>query len=33
MNAENGLITSSEVTSGEVNDGHYFCDLVDRDLA
>jgi IS5 family transposase len=33
MNAENNLITSVEVTSGEVYDGHLFCPLVDRDLA
>jgi IS5 family transposase len=33
LNAENGLITSLEVTSGEVYDGHHFCGLVDRDLA
>jgi len=32
LNAENGLITSLEVTSGEVYDGHHFCGLVDRDL-
>lgn len=32
LNAENGLITSLEVTSGEVYDGHHFCALVDRDL-
>jgi IS5 family transposase len=32
LNAENGLITSLEVTSGEAYDGHHFCSLVDRDL-
>jgi len=32
LNAENGLITSLEATSGEVYDGHHFCSLVDRDL-
>lgn len=32
LNAENGLITSLEVTSGRVYDGHHFCGLVDRDL-
>lgn len=32
MNAENGLITSLEVTSGEAYDGHYFCSLVEHDL-
>jgi len=32
MNAENGLITSLEVTSGEAYDGHHFCALVDHDL-
>jgi len=32
LNAENGLITSLETTSGEVYDGHHFCSLVDRDL-
>ena len=32
LNAENGLITSLEVTSGEVYDGHHFCSLVDHDL-
>jgi len=32
MNAENGLITSLEVTSGEAYDGHHFCSLVDHDL-
>ena len=32
MNSENGLITSLEVTSGEVYDGHHFCSLVDHDL-
>jgi IS5 family transposase len=33
LNAETHLITSLEVTSGEVYDGHHFCSLVDRDLA
>jgi IS5 family transposase len=33
MNAENGLITSLEISSGEAYDGHYFCSLVDQDLA
>jgi IS5 family transposase len=33
MNAENGLITSLETSSGEAYDGHYFCPLVDQDLA
>jgi len=33
MNAESNLITSLEVTSGEVYDGHHFCSLVDQDLA
>jgi len=32
MNAENRLITSLEVTSGEAYDGHHFCSLVDHDL-
>jgi hypothetical protein len=32
MNAENSLITSLEVTSGEAYDGHHFYHLVDRDL-
>jgi len=32
LNAENGLITSLETTSGEVYDGHHFCSLVDHDL-
>jgi transposase, IS5 family len=32
LNAENGLITSLEATSGEVYDGHHFCRLVDHDL-
>jgi len=32
LNAENGLITSLEVTSGEAYDGHHFRSLVDRDL-
>jgi IS5 family transposase len=32
LNAENGLITSLEATSGEVYDGHHFTGLVDRDL-
>jgi len=33
MNAENGLITSLETSSGEAYDGYYFCPLVDQDLA
>lgn len=33
MNAENNLITSMEVTPGNVYDGHHFCGLVDQDLA
>jgi len=32
MNAANNLITSFEVTSGEVYDGDHFCNLVDQDL-
>ena len=32
MNAESGLITSLETTSGEAYDGHHFCSLVDHDL-
>jgi IS5 family transposase len=32
MNAESGMITSMEVTSGEAYDGHHFCSLVDHDL-
>jgi len=32
LNAENGLITSLEATSGEVYDGHHFCSLVDHDI-
>jgi len=32
MNAENGLITSLEVTPGEAYDGHHFRSLVDHDL-
>ena len=32
MNAECGLITSLEVSSGEKNDGKYFCGLVNHDL-
>ena len=32
LNAENGLITSLEVTSGEAYDGHHFTSLVDHDL-
>ena len=32
MNAENGIITSLETTSGEAYDGHHFCVLVDHDL-
>ena len=31
MNAENGLITSLEVTPGNAYDGHHFCSLVDHD--
>jgi len=33
MNAESGLITSLETTSGEAYDGHHFCSRVDHDLA
>lgn len=33
MNADNNLITNLQVTSGEVYDGHYFCPLVEKDLA
>jgi IS5 family transposase len=32
MNAENGLITSLEVTPGNAYDGHHFCSLVDHDM-
>lgn len=32
MNAESGMITSLETTSGEAYDGHHFCSLVNRDL-
>jgi len=32
LNAENGLITSLEVTSGEAYDGHHFTGLVEHDL-
>lgn len=32
LNAENGLITSLEGTSGEAYDGHHFTSLVDHDL-
>ncbi len=32
LNAEAGMITSLEVTSGEAYDGHHFCSLVDHDL-
>jgi IS5 family transposase len=32
MNAESGLITSLETTSGEAPDGHHFTSLVDHDL-
>jgi len=32
MNAETGLISSVEIISGEVYDGHHFCSLVDKDL-
>jgi IS5 family transposase len=32
MNAQSGLITSLETTSGEAYDGHHFCSLVDHDL-
>jgi IS5 family transposase len=32
LNAENGLMTSLECTSGEVYDGHHFTSLVDHDL-
>jgi IS5 family transposase len=33
MNAENGLITSLQTSSGEAYDGRYFCALVHQDLA
>jgi len=33
LNAENGLITSVKVTSGEANDGKQFCPLMEHDLA
>jgi IS5 family transposase len=32
MNAESGIITSLETTSGEAYDGHHFCSLVNHDL-
>ncbi len=32
LNAESGLITSLEVTSGEAYDGHHFCELIEHDL-
>jgi IS5 family transposase len=32
LNAQAGMITSLEVTSGEAYDGHHFCSLVDHDL-
>ncbi len=32
LNAENGLVTSLESTSGEAYDGHHFTTLVDHDL-
>ena len=32
MNAENGLITSLEVTPGNAYDGHHFCSLVEHDM-
>lgn len=32
LNAESGLITSLEVTSGDAYDGHHFCSLVEHDL-
>lgn len=32
LNAENGLMTSLECTSGEAYDGHHFTSLVDHDL-
>ena len=32
LNAENGLITSLETTSGEAYDGHHFTSLVDHDM-
>lgn len=32
LNAESGLITSLEATSGEAYDGHHFSSLVDHDL-
>lgn len=33
LNAESGLITAVEVTSGEAYDGHHLVGLVERDLA
>jgi len=32
MNAENVLITSMAVSTGEAFDGHHFCPLVDHNL-
>jgi len=32
LNAQAGMITSLEATSGEAYDGHHFCSLVDHDL-
>ena len=32
LNAQAGMITSLEATSGEAYDGHHFCPLVDHDL-
>lgn len=32
MNAESGIITSLEASSGEAYDGHHFCSLVDHDM-
>jgi len=32
LNAQNGIVTSVEVSSGEAYDGHHFCSLVDQDL-
>ena len=32
MNAQSGIITRLETTSGEAYDGHHFCSLVDQDL-
>jgi hypothetical protein len=32
LNAENGLLTSVEISSGHAHDSHHFTSLVDRDL-